>query len=213
MNARHESKVDQVMRRRFSSRHCPPLQSPLRRSDSRGHGRRRARGVLSVSVRGIDALTVSSTPGRSPPPGSIRSQSASAGSDSCSARARARTLACATCDRPISPPLRHGYELFDMFCAFGATARRVAQPGATGRDHPALSNVRGCAADKQATGAHRRRSSHQPHQMRTTDDGRNRAQAHRREPRGRARVHRTMPAGHRQEERTRHHDAVIATDA
>src|SRR5438445_1582085 len=30
--------------------------------------------------------------------------------------------ACATCARPISPPTRHGYELFDMFCALnGAT--------------------------------------------------------------------------------------------
>src|SRR5256885_9797942 len=30
--------------------------------------------------------------------------------------------ACATCARPISPPDRHGYELFDMFCALnGAT--------------------------------------------------------------------------------------------
>src|SRR5262249_36418764 len=28
-----------------------------------------------------------------------------------------------TCARPISPPPRHGYELFDMFCALnGATA-------------------------------------------------------------------------------------------
>src|SRR5688572_16849887 len=30
--------------------------------------------------------------------------------------------ACATCARPISPPARHGYEWFDMFCALkGAT--------------------------------------------------------------------------------------------
>src|SRR5579862_4984159 len=31
--------------------------------------------------------------------------------------------ACATCARPISPPARHGNELFDMFCALNGATR------------------------------------------------------------------------------------------
>ena len=34
-----------------------------------------------------------------------------------------RTLACATCDPADLPPLRHGYELFDMFCALDGATR------------------------------------------------------------------------------------------
>src|SRR5258705_10741034 len=54
--------------------------------------------------------------------------------------------ACATCARPISPPARHGNELFDMFCALnGATdtpfARSHAQIAVTIQLLPALDEV------------------------------------------------------------------------
>src|SRR5438132_1424038 len=54
--------------------------------------------------------------------------------------------ACATWARPISPPARQGYELFDMFCALnGATdtplARSHAQIAVTIQLLPALDDV------------------------------------------------------------------------
>ena len=54
--------------------------------------------------------------------------------------------ACATWARPISPPARHGYELFDMFCALnGATdtplLRSQAQMAVVIQLLPALDEV------------------------------------------------------------------------
>ena len=71
---------------------------------------------------------------------------------------RPQASAWATCARPISPPWRHGYELFDMFCALnGATATPLAaQPGADRRGHPALAGVRRRAADEDRSGRHQR---------------------------------------------------------
>ena len=50
--------------------------------------------------------------------------------------------ACATCARPISPPPRHGYELFDMFCALNGATRHARARAATRRSPSSSSSCR-----------------------------------------------------------------------